>query len=311
MMGVAFALLSAFSFALNGAFARRGLASAAASAGVFTTVLIGVPMFLVTAAITGQLFHVGELSWKALSLLSVGGVAHYGIGRYSNYRANNAMGATRTGPVQALATPYSVLIAFIFLDETITWAMAAAIALIMVGPAVMIERPRASAQTDRKVPRGGSDTARAFEPRQAEGYLFAIVSALIYGTSPILIRAALAGTDDVAILGGLIAYSAASVVFIGSLLHPRRRGLISAMRFSTVKLFFGAGFFVFLAQMFSFIALSIAPVAIVSPLMRTSGLFMLVLSWAVNRHLEKITLSVVLGILISVAGSLSLILVRQ
>ena len=82
------------------------------------------------------------------------------------------------------------------------------------------------------------------------------------------------------------------------------------MRFGTVRLFLGAGFFAFAAQMFRFVALSLAPVAVITPLQRTGAVFTLGLSWAINRHLEKITWRVVAGILVSVAGAVVLIIAR-
>jgi len=75
----------------------------------------------------------------------------------------------------------------------------------------------------------------------------------------------------------------------------------------TARLFLGAGLFVFLAQMFRFIALSMAPVAVVTPLQRAGIIFTLILSWILNRRLEYINWKVVLGILISVSGSVTLI----
>ena len=304
MLGVFFVLISTFSFSVNSVLARRGLASAAASAGAFVTVMIGVPMFLVAALVTGQLFHAGDVPWAGYVQLAAAGIVHFGLGRYCNYRAVSAIGATRTSPVQALAVPYAVFIAFIFLGETINVAMAAGIGLMLVGPAIMVER--------RAVPviEGASDTQPAFELRQAEGYLFAALSVGFYGTSPILIRAALAGNTDLAVFGGLVAYAAAAAALLATLVIPVRRELIGAMRFSSVRLFLGAGFFVFAAQMFRFIALSLAPVAIVTPLMRTGAVFTLALSWAINRHLEKITWQVVAGIFISIGGTLLLVMSR-
>ena len=76
-------------------------------------------------------------------------------------------------------------------------------------------------------------------------------------------------------------------------------------------LFLAAGFFVFAAQMFRFIALSLAPVAVITPLQRMGAIFVLGLSWAINRHLEKITWQVVAGLLISVAGAVLLVASRQ
>lgn len=304
MLGVIFALVSSFSFSLNSVLARRGLARAAASAGAFVTVMIGVPMFLIAALVTGQLFDAGEVPLTGYAQLSAAGIVHFGLGRYCNYRAISAIGATRTGPVQALTIPYAVLIAFLFLGETINPAMAGGIALVLVGPVMMVERPPVRAV------RGASGTRPAFELRQGEGYLFAGLSVGFYGTSPILIRAALAGSTDLAVFGGLVAYTAAAGALLATLVVPARRELIGAMRFGTVRLFLGAGFFVFAAQMFRFVALSLSPVAVITPLMRTGAVFTLGLSWAINRHLEKITWRVVAGILVSVAGAVVLIIAR-
>ncbi|MCH7482574.1 MAG: DMT family transporter [Chloroflexi bacterium] len=307
MLGIVFALVSSFSFSVNTVLARRGLARASASAGAFVTVMIGVPLFLVASLVTGQLFNAGDVALTAYAQLAVGGVIHFGFGRYCNYRAVSAIGATRTSPIQALTVPFAVLFAFLFLGEKVNIVMGAGIALMLVGPAMMVER------TPARAVRGASDTDTrpAFELKQAEGYLFAALSVVFYGTSPILIRAALAGNVDLAVFGGLIAYTAAAGALIATLVVPARRDLIGAMRLGTVRLFLAAGFFVFAAQMFRFIALSLAPVAVITPLQRTGAIFVLGLSWAVNRHLEKITWQVVAGLLFSVAGAVLLVASRQ
>ena len=311
MLGAALALMTAFTFSLSNITARRGLAKAAASAGSFVSVLIGVPLFLIASLVTGQIFRANQLSGEAFLLLSVAGILHFGVGRYCHNRGLSCIGSTRAAPVAALTTPLAILIAFIFLGESINVQMGLAIVFILMGPAIMVERrkrPAASA-----VPSGASGTApaAAFEPRQAEGYLFASFGVLAYGTSPMLIRAAIEGATDVAIFGATVAYTAAAGVLIVTLLHPVRRGLIAEMHWSTVRLFFVSGSLVFLAQLFRFLALSIAPVAVVTSLQRTGGLFTLFLSWLLNRHLEKITWRVVLGILMSVSGTAVLVLVRN
>ena len=244
-------------------------------------------MFLFAALVTGQLFRAGDVSGLGFLLLSTAGILHFGLGRYFNYRSMAAIGATRTGPIQSFTAPYAVAVAYFLLDEGVTFLMGVGIVLVLVGPAVMVERTGAPARQPVP-PRGASDTAPAsnappaFQMRQAEGYLFALLSVGAYGTSPIMIRAALEGATDLSVLGGAIANTAAATALIVTLLAPGRRGLITAMRPSTVRLFLGAGFFVFLAQMFRFIALSMAPVAVVTPLMRLSGVFTLVLSWMFN-----------------------------
>lgn len=305
MLGALLAFLSAISFSSNNVMARRGLARAAASAGAFITVLLGVPLFLIASLVTGEVFHAGDIVLKGYLLLALAGVTHFVVGRYFNYRAQSAIGATRAQTVQALNVPYSVAVAWLTLHESVTLVMDLAIALIVLGPLITLQRPAPS----RPVPAGGSTDAapaETFQLKQLNGYLSALATVLAYGTSPILIRAALENVSDASIFGGLVSYTAAALVLVVTLALPSRRGLIRSMNFSTVRLFLGAGTLVFLAQMFRFMALGVAPVSLVAPLMQTAAIFTLLLSWLVNRHLEAINFRVIGGIGLSVAGAVLL-----
>ena len=94
---------------------------------------------------------------------------------------------------------------------------------------------------------------------------------------------------------------------MATLALPAQRHLISTINLRYMRLFGGAGFSVFMAQLLRFFALSIADVSIVNPLMRMIGVFTLILSYLVNRRLERITPGVVLGVLVSFAGSALLV----
>ncbi len=131
---------------------------------------------------------------------------------------------------------------------------------------------------------------------------------MAYGSSPVFIRAALEDQSGLSVLGGLISYTAAGLVMLASLSLSGRGELLRSMRPETVRAFVGAGFFVAMAQMFRFIALSLAPVAVVTSLTRSGNIFTLGLSWMVNRHLEFITVRVVIGVLVSVAGAIVLVI---
>lgn len=334
--GALLALGSAFSFSVNSILVRRGFADAGATAaqGAFITVLLGVPFGLAAVLITGQIFNFDLISLNGYLLLSAAGVVHFGVGRYCNYRGIAAIGASRAVTVQAVAVPYSILMAVVLLGERPTLLMYLAIALILVGPFLMIERrpkrpaPAASsppsphpspanqergeepgAQSGRgEAPgtQGGEESPRV-EIRQLEGYVFSLLAALAYGTSPILIRAAVQDGVGTAAIGTFVAYVAASAVLTAGLVLPAQRELVHAINFRYMRLFGGAGFSVFLAQLLRFFALSLADVSIVNPLMRTVGVFTLILSYLLNRRLEKITLGVVLGVLVSFAGAALLV----
>ncbi len=339
MLGAAFALLSAVAFSLNAVLVRRGVVLASASQAAFVTVLMGVPMFLLAAIVTGQAFRAGDLPGARYAYLAAGGVINFVVGRQFNYKAINAIGAARAAPFQALTLPYSVLIAFLFLDESVTIGVGAGVALIMIGPAIMVERrarqpaavtapaaagaaptggatpapaatasvPNAGASPDPRATASVPNMEEQFALRQVEGYASAILASVAYGTSPILFRAALEDSTGISVFAGLVSYVAASGVLLAIAILPAQRDLVRALDPSMLRVFFGASFFVFAAQMLRFLALSLAPVAIVTGLERTNSVFTLILSWWFNRRLEFITLRVVIGIVTSVTGALILV----
>jgi drug/metabolite transporter (DMT)-like permease len=315
MLGAAVALVSALCFSLSDIFARRGVVVAPPSQGAFATILLGVPLFFVAALVTGELFNYDALSGKGYALLAAAGLVHYVIGRLFNYSAVQAIGATRAGPVQSLTLPYSVIVAYVLLDEGITLGMAIGMALILVGPAIMVERqrPRAqivAAETALESPLSSDPPPEPprFELRQAEGYAFALVAAVAYGSSPVLIRAALEDTEDLAVFGGFISYVAAAVFLLATLALPARRHMFNALTPRVFRAYFGAGLFVFFAQVLRFTALGLASVAVVATLLRFAGIFTLLLSWIFNRDLERITWRLVLGVLLSVGGAVLMVL---
>lgn len=312
MLGVLFAVLSAFSFSLSDILVRRGVRIASASEGAFITVLLGVPLFFLAALVTGQLLRFDSLSLPAYGYLAAAGIVHFVFGRYCNYRAIGAIGAARTSPIQALSLPYSALTALFLLGEGINAVMALGILLILAGPLIMVERqPAPVAVAVANPARTSAHGEEHFQPRQLEGYVFAVLASVGYGSSPVLIRAALEGESGLSLLGGLVSYVAAAGLLLLSLAAPNRRALLQSLNPTSVRLFFGAGFAVFMAQMFRFLALSLTSVAVATSLLRLGSIFTLVLSWWMNRSLEAINLRVVAGILISVGGAVLLILARE
>ncbi len=311
ILGALLSLSSSLSFSVNAILVRRGIAGAGATAsqGAFITVLLGVPFGFAAVVITGQILRFGEVSPMGYLLLLAAGVVHFGVGRYCNYRSVEAIGAARSGPIQGIVTPYSIVMAVILLDEVVTLTMLFAIALVLLGPAVIIERrSRTPAPAASSGGREGSPAARnPLELRFLEGYTFAILAALAYGTSPILIRAALMDATRTAAIGTFVAYCGASAVLLATLALPGRRQLIRAINLRVMRLFGGAGFAVFLAQLLRFFALSVADVSIVTPLQRMANVFTVILTWIFNRSLETITLRVVIGVLVSFGGSALLV----
>jgi drug/metabolite transporter (DMT)-like permease len=314
-------MAAALSFSGSDVSVRRGTRSGSGSQAAFVSVMVGVPLFIVACLLTGQLFHFDRISTKGYAFLIAAGLIHYFVGRVFNYSAIRIIGATRNAPFQAMNLPYSIAVAWIFLGESVSVGMMAGIALIMIGPLFLVERrgPGSVVATSETVvshPSLAPDAAATAtvaaprpvsELRMVEGYLFAIGGAVCYGSSPVLIRSALEHTSGASILGGLISYLAAAAALVVLLALPGRRELVRTIRPDALKAFSIGGTCVFFAQMFRFVALSLASVAVVATLVRFSGVFTLCLSWLINRDLERINQRVILGIAVSVAGAVLLV----
>ncbi|MCY4624459.1 MAG: EamA family transporter [Chloroflexi bacterium] len=317
MLGALFAVLSALSFAFSTITARRGVIGSSASFGLYITVILGVPLFAIAALATGQIFDTFDLSPEAMLLLAGAGVLHFLIGRYCNYRCIDAIGSNRSQPLQATNTIYSVVVAVIVLSEEVTPLMGVGIVLLVVGPMIMVERRRqrqpepVAAQTAEQPAAAATPTAgtprpnAATNPRYVEGYTFGLLSAAAYGTSPIMIRYALEDTG-LGIAGGLIAYIAAAGLLIATLAIPGQLKNMRGFDLKVVPMFSASAVAVFLAQLFRFAALAIAPVSLVTPLTRLGVVFVPTLSFVFNRNLESFSLRVLIGIALSGLGAVLL-----
>ncbi len=308
MLGALLALIAAATFGFNDATVRRGVVTGSVVQGMAITVPIGVPLFLLAAVVSGQLFDVGLLTGSNALLLAGAGVAHFVWGRYCNYRAVKAMGGNRAGPVQQTSLLISLVLAVALLDESVGWVRLVGILLIVAGPTIMVERQKAHAPIVPQVA-GGESTVAAkpvFTPRLAEGYTFALLSALGYGVSPVLIRA---GVEEsgLGLLGGFISYGAATVVFLLLLLASSNlRSSVMQMERSNARWFTISGVAVFLAQMFRYMGLAIADVSVVASIMRLGLVFRVIFGYFINREYESFSRRVLVGIVVSILGGVAL-----
>jgi drug/metabolite transporter (DMT)-like permease len=306
-IGIIFALLGAFSFSLNSVTMRRGISRGAASQGLYVTVFLGAVLFLVASVVTGQAFDLGSVRANDFVYMSASGVVHILGGRYCNYRAMGAIGANRAQPIVGMATLMSVLIAIAFLGETLDELQGVGVVLVMIGPALVAPRRRTAPRAVAAgAPGSGVTEVKEFQPKMVEGYFFGALAATLWGAGPVLMRA---GVEDngLGILGGTVAYLAATGVLSLTLLIPGQASGAMKLDKSARKLFFVAGLGSGFANGFRFSALALAPVSVVIPLMRSAVLFTLVLNYAFNRHLESFEPKVLIGIFVSMAGAILLV----
>lgn len=292
MLGVLVAVISSICFGANSVLARRGTALARPRIGVLITLIMGPPTFLIVAVAFGQLGRLGEFTLLSLLALAVAGVIHFVLGRSLNYNTVSLLGASRASILANASPLMSVGLAVLLLREEIT-------ANILVGAALTVLGPILIGQSS-----GGSQ--RPLEARALRrGMLMGLAAALCYGISPLLIKFALRQAS-LPLAGSLVSYIAAFAVLGSTLLHPSVRHELVHSSTKGLLWYAAAGMAVNMAQLFRYVALSIAPVSLVAPLIQLSTLFTLFLSFGMNRRIEALDKFTVSGAVLVVVGAVIL-----
>jgi drug/metabolite transporter (DMT)-like permease len=300
VLGALFAVLSAASFALNNATMRRGVVTGSPIQGMSVSVPVGVVCFLPVVVLFGDLGPLRNFTAAAAGWMAALGIVHFIVGRYGNYRANQAAGVNLTAPVVQLQVVVTLVLAVAILREPCTFLQAIGGVMILTGSLITQRQPIRARKT------AGNDAPKPlFVPRHVAGYAFASLAALAYGTSPIMARFALADTGPATgIAGGLISYAAATAVMGALLLFPRLRRDATAMSRDNMRWFAASGVFVAMAQGFFFAAVSVAPILVVVPILQFSLVFRILFSTWLSRDYELFGPLVITGTAICLAGSL-------
>src|SRR5438132_6369041 len=133
LLGVLYAALGAFTFALNNVMMRRGVVTGSVLQGMALTVPIGGLSFLVITIVSGEVGQLTVFPLTAFAWLACQGVVHFVIGRYCNYRSNQLMGVNLTAPVVQLQVPFAMMLAVVALHEKFTALQAIGSALMLGG----------------------------------------------------------------------------------------------------------------------------------------------------------------------------------
>lgn len=320
MLGVLYAALGAFTFALNNVAMRRGVVTGSVLQGMALTVPIGGLSFLVMTVAFGELGDLAVFPGAALAWLACQGVVHFVLGRYCNYKSNQLMGVNLAAPVVQLQVPFAMLMAVIALNENFTVLQAVGSVLMLggsfttqlnaeAGKRVPARRPPAATHTPAAgLPEAAPPEAKpksTFRPHVVSGYLFALAAATCYGASPLMARAAFlhapgAGTAA----AGLLAYAAATLIFSLILFKPGSWRDIKGMKRENLPWFLSSAVLVAVSQAFVYASLAAAPLMVVTPILQLSLVFRLFLSQWINREHEVMNIAVVIGAFAAVLGSL-------
>lgn len=314
LTGALIALLVPMCFGTGMLLARVGLVHIPAGAGNFVSLVVG---WVLIASITAVLYPnalfgitLGTFAWLAMI-----GIINFPAGRFLNFVSMKNLGILRANPILAMAPIISAFEGVIFLNERLNWAIAGGTLLTVTGVIVAV-------YGEVKARSGGGTPPPAAEPSpdgkrlslierrpRLFGYLAAFGAAWAYGTITVLGRVAVTDltvplvTATYTMLIGFIVMGLFSSRSIPVMLReaPRRALLSVAL----------GGLFMSSGVAFLYLALSKAPVVVVSPVFSLNPVVALVLAHFFLQRLERITLPLVLGTLFAVGGVITVIVGTQ
>jgi uncharacterized membrane protein len=300
VVGGLLSLLSAVTFAYANASVRRGVLTGTVLQAVAISLPIALPVFAFAMLITDGFPQLMAFSWRSLGLLAIAGIVHFAWARHCNYRATQAMGANLVAPIQQYSLVITMVLAIIWLDETLTVLRMIGIVLVVVGPWLTHKRNDRSAGLTL-------DGRKSYEPSLSEGYFYALLSAMGFGISPILIVMSFEQKSiATGIAGGLVSYAAATVAIALPLLVPREWKSFKSIDRESAKWFVISGIAVGISQMARYMALAVALVSVVTPIQRLSLVFRIYFSAILNPHHEVFGERVIWGTVISLLGAVAL-----
>jgi drug/metabolite transporter (DMT)-like permease len=313
LLGILYAALGAFTFALNNVAMRRGVVTGSVLQGMAMTVPIGGLSFLVMTVAFGELGQLVVFPSAALAWLADQGIVHFVLGRYCNYKSNQLMGVNLAAPVVQLQVPFAMMLAVATMHEKFSMLQVIGTVLMLGGSlvtqsktkktsaALPVPTPFGTVPSQQEQPAPGP----AFRPRVFSGYLFALGAAMCYGSSPLMARQAFLNAPGVGTAAaGCLAYAAATLLFSLILLKPGSWDDIRGMSSENLPWFLSSAVLVAISQAFVYASLAVAPLLVVTPILQLSLVFRLFLSQCINRDYEVMNAAVLVGALTAVLGSI-------
>ncbi len=296
-IGLIFALLTAISFAMTSVFLRRGMFRAGESfSALVITVFIGTLYFSLAVTFTGEWNKVWSLSWQGWVLLGGAGVIHFILGRFLTFTCIRLIGSNKSATLTRTSIFFAVILAVIFLSESLSLLIVLGILFIAGGAAlVSIEKKGVNAEKQSELS----------TKTQTKGIISGLAAGFFWGVSPILVKP---GIEEIGSpsAGAFVSFVFAFLILAGLLIRKgQRERLVKLPRSSFIWLII-AGVFQTTAQLFRYTALSYSPVSLVEPFISIQIVLILFFSFLLNRKLEVFSWKVIVGMVAATVGTILL-----
>lgn len=297
MEGVVWGSIAGVAFGLFQAITRRANREADPFLATFTLILTSLVVVATFAVLIEEPSRLLEAPVSALISFALAGVANFFLGWTFLSLAQQRIGASRTSVVAGTAPLFGTALGFVVIGETVHPIALLGVILVVVGVGVLA--------STKSTPLPGASTWA--------GLTFSLLTAIVWGATAVFARH---GLDQVAMpLSGVSVGIAASAVMYGIGLVVRRvqqQQRATALPRETIVLLVVAGLFVATAIGTQWIALGLAPIAIVLALNQLAvPVVLFVAPVIVGTRGERLTKQARIGTVIVVAGTLLIIAARS
>ena len=293
-------------FGANSIITRRGVLRVSSDYVATISIITGLLFFILVTCVTGDLFGIARLPWKAHLFWALSGVIHFALGRTWAYRSLQLLGSNRSNVATSLSPIATVVLAMLLLKERVTPLQFVGILLTLSGPLLMLLKEQTVSEGS---PMNSGSHGKEVDARTlALGVFYGAGAALFWGSSAIFIKFGLeAGGTPVA--GTLIAYLAASVVIGPSLLFSaEKRGELWREGRKPLPIAIFSGLTTSIAQLLRYVSYAYGSVIVVSLMLRTLPLWVLLFAFIFNREYESFSRWVLIGNGLLMVGTILVII---
>ncbi|MCY4730010.1 EamA family transporter [Natronomonas gomsonensis] len=276
LLGPGLAVAAALFLAIQVGCIRIGTDSGRSNDALIVVLLVNITVLVPVALVVGYPDY--SLSRNSLLAFAAAGLVGTMMGRAFEYAGIERIGASRSEPIKASQPLHAAVLAVLVLGETLTPVMAVGTVLVVVGVAIISWESRSS--------------STGLESISWSYLALPLASAFLYGIEPIFAKVGLAtGTSPFVGLG--VKTVTATVAFYAYL---RYRGVLperGVFESVNTKWYVAAGLANSAFLLSYYAALAVAPVVLVQPVLQTSPLFVILISYVFLQRLERVTWKIV------------------
>jgi drug/metabolite transporter (DMT)-like permease len=295
LAGALYAALAGVGFGVFQAFNRKARTGFSIYSATFILLFVSAVLLAIGSILTEDLNLLAQAPASVYINFGLAGLIHFFLGWTLLNISQNRVGAARTGALVGATPPFATIVAALAFDEFLSLPVLAGIVIVVVGVYFVSVSGKNEANPVR------------FSWRDS---IFGLGVAVCFSISPIFIRG---GLDEMnsPLLGVTIGMALSAIAYAIILLLRRERLNLSQVPRESLFYQLAAGLFVGSSTWLRWLALSMAPVAVVLTLGRVNVPVVIILSiFLVGQKEERVTNRVWLGATLIVAGSLMLIFVR-